>query len=205
MANIQSPPQPGSPQQAQRWLPLGALSTSTLIGAILCVLLTIGFAWLARGVFADRFVAIDEAIITWLHNYWGPTTDRFMLFFTTIGEFWMLAALSAVAVYLLLRSGRWIDAVGLVLATGGSGLLNLLLKAIFERPRPDLFEGPIRLATYSFPSGHAMDSIAAIGMLAFVGVRMVKRRFWQVEIVLAAALTVFFIGLSRVYFGVHYP
>ena len=49
---------------AQRWLPLGALGTSALIGAIFCVLLTLGFAWLAKGVFSDRFVAIDDGVIT---------------------------------------------------------------------------------------------------------------------------------------------
>src|SRR5436190_14143387 len=125
---IKAPPQPGSPQQAQRWLPLGSLGTVALIGAIFCVLLTLGFAWLAKGVFADRFVAIDDGVITWLHGYWGATTDQFMLFFTTIGEVWVLGPLIAVATYALARYRRWIDAAGLVLTGAGGGLLNLLLK-----------------------------------------------------------------------------
>jgi hypothetical protein len=45
---INAPPQLGSPQQAQRWLPLGSLGATVLIGAIFCMLLTIGFAWLGR-------------------------------------------------------------------------------------------------------------------------------------------------------------
>ena len=60
---IKAPPQPGSPQQAQRWLPLGSLGATALIGAIFCVLLTLGFAWLAKGVFAVRFVAITSVAI----------------------------------------------------------------------------------------------------------------------------------------------
>ena len=204
-AKIQAPPQPGSPQQAQHWLPLGPLSVAALIGAIFCVLLTLGFAWLAKGVFADRFVVIDDSVITWLHGYWGPATDLVMFFFTTIGEFWVLAAISLIAAYALIRYGRWIDAGGLALACFGVGPLNLLLKSIFERARPNLFDGPIHLTTYSFPSGHAMDSIAVYGMLAFVGVRLIKSRLWQATIVLMAALTVLLIGLSRVFFGVHYP
>jgi undecaprenyl-diphosphatase len=203
--NIKAPAQPGSPQQAQRWLPLGSLGATALIGLLFCVLLTLGFAWLAKGVLSDRFVAIDDGVITWLHNYWGPAANNFMLFFTTLGEVWVLGPLIAVAAYALTRYGRWIDAVGLVLAGLGAGLLNLLLKDIFERARPDLFDGPIHLTTYSFPSGHAMGSIAVYGMLAFIGVRLINSRLWQAAIVLTAALTVFFIGLSRVYFGVHYP
>jgi undecaprenyl-diphosphatase len=202
---IKAPSQPGSPQQAQRWLPLGPLGVAALIGALLCVLLTLGFAWLAKGVFADRFVAIDDGVITWLHGYWGPAADQLMFFFTRLGEFWVLAPICLVAGYALIRYGRWIDAGGLVLACFGVGPLNLLLKSIFERARPDLFAGPIHLTSYSFPSGHAMDSIAVYGMLAFVGVRLIKARLWQAAIVLTAVLTVLLIGLSRVFFGVHYP
>jgi undecaprenyl-diphosphatase len=205
MADIEASPQPGAPEQARRWVPLGALGIAALIGAIFCLVLMLGFAWLARGVFADRFVALDDGVITWLHGYWGPTTDRLMLLFTTIGEFWALSLIGAVAAIFLLRYGRWIDAAGLVLATAGAGILNLVLKSMFERARPDLFDGPIHLTTYSFPSGHAMDSIAALGMLAFAAVRLVGSRLLQAAIVLAAGLIVFLIGLSRVYFGVHYP
>jgi undecaprenyl-diphosphatase len=205
MADIEAPPQPGTPERAHRWLPLGALGTSALAGALFCLLMTIGFAWLARGVFANSFVTLDSSVITWLHGYWGPATDGIMLFFTTLGEFWVLAPIIALAAYGPLRRGRWIDAAGLVLAAGGAGLLNLLLKSIFERPRPDLFDGPIHLTTYSFPSGHAMGSIAAYGMLAFVGVRLTNSPMLRTAIVLAAALLVGFIGLSRIFFGVHYP
>jgi membrane-associated phospholipid phosphatase len=169
------------------------------------MLLTLAFAWLAKGVFADRFVALDDGIITWLHGYWGAPIDQIMLFFTTIGEVWVLGPLIAVAAYALLRRGRWIDAAGLVLAAGGAGLLNLLLKDLFERTRPALFSGPIHLTTYSFPSGHAMGSIAAYGILAFVGARLAHNQLARVAIILIAALLVLCIGLSRVYFGVHYP
>lgn len=205
MDDIKAPPQPGSPQQAQRWLPLGSLSATALIGAIFCVLLTLGFAWLAKGVFADRFVAIDDGVIIWLHGYWGPAADNVMLFFTTIGEAWVLGSLIAVAAYALIRYGRWIDAAGLVLAGLGAGLLNLLLKDLFERARPDLFDGPIHLTSYSFPSGHAMGSIAVYGMLAFVGARLTNQILLRYTVVLVAALMVCLIGLSRIYFGVHYP
>jgi undecaprenyl-diphosphatase len=202
---IKAPPQPGSPQQAQRWLPLGPLGVAALIGAIFCVLLTLSFAWLAKGVFSDRFVAIDDGVITWLHGYWGAASDKVMLFFTTIGEAWVLGPLIAVAAYALIRYGRWIDAAGLALAAVGAQLLNLLLKDIFERARPALFDGPLHLTSYSFPSGHAMGSIAAYGMLAFVCARLTNQSLLRGAIVLAAALTILLIGLSRIYFGVHYP
>jgi len=132
---IKAPPQPGSPQQAQHWLPLGPLGIAALIGAIFCVLLTLGFAWLAKGVFADRFVAIDNGVITWLHGYWGAATDNFMLFFTTIGEVWVLGPLIAIVAYALV---------------GNRGSLRVLeklgLRRVGELMLPDTSEPAVKLA-----------------------------------------------------------
>ena len=186
-------------------LPLGAFGSYLLLGGIFCVLATFGFGWLAKGIFADQFVAFDKGIITWLHSYWGPLTDQIMLFFTTMGSTLILALWVILAAAALLRKGRWIDAGGLVVAAGGAGIANQALKEIFKRVRPDLFPGPFHLTSYSFPSGHSMGSIAVYGMLAFVIVRLLRRRSHQVAVILAAALIVICVGLSRVYFDVHYP
>jgi len=205
MANIDAPRQPGSPQQADRLLPLGAFGTYLLVGVIFGVLATAGFGWLARGIFADRFVRIDNGVITWLHGYWSPLANQAMLLFTMLGDTAVLALLIALIAGTLLYVGRWIDAGGLVLAAGGAGIINQLLKSIFQRVRPDLFSGPLHLASYSFPSGHSMGSIACYGMLAVLGIRLLRGRLAKIGLGVAATLLIFCIGLSRIYFGVHYP
>jgi undecaprenyl-diphosphatase len=205
MDNVQAPAQPGSPEKAHRLLPLGRFGSYLLLGGICCVLATIGFGWLAKGIFADHFVAFDDGIITWLHGYWGPVTDQIMLFFTTMGSTIVLGLFVALSAVALLRNGRWIDAAGLVLAGGGAGILNQLMKFFFQRVRPDLVPSPFHLTSYSFPSGHSMGSIASYGMLAFVIARLLRRRVHRVLVVVAAALLIFCVGMSRVYFGVHYP
>lgn len=205
MEDVQAPPQPGTPEQAGRMLPLGAFGSYLLLGGIFCVLATFGFGWLAKGIFADQFVAFDNGIITWLHGYWGPVADQVMLFFTTMGSTLILALWVVLAAAALLRGGRWIDAAGLVVAAGGAGVANQVLKEIFKRVRPDLFPGPFHLTSYSFPSGHSMGSIAVYGMLAFLIARLLRRRSQQAAVVLAAALIVLCVGLSRIYFDVHYP
>lgn len=205
MADVRVPSQPGSPSEARRLLPLQSFGAYLLLGGIFCVLATLGFAWLAKGIFADRFVTFDDGVITWLHGYWGPLTDQVMLFFTTLGGPLVLGLFIGLATIALLRSRRWIDAGGLVLAAGGAGIINQLLKGIFQRTRPDLFPGPFHLTSYSFPSGHSMGSIACYGMLAFVGARLLRGRLSRAALVLAAALLVLGVGLSRIYFDVHYP
>lgn len=205
MANVQAPPQPGTPGQAHRVLPLGAFGSYLLLGGSFCVLATLLFGWLAKGIFADQFVAFDDGIITWLHGFWGPLADQVMLFFTTMGSTVVLALWVVLASVALWRNGRWIDAAGVVVAAGGAGAANQLLKAIFQRVRPDLFQGPFHLTSYSFPSGHSMGSIACYGMLAFVLVRLLRSRWQKVGVVALATLLVLCVGLSRIYFGVHYP
>jgi undecaprenyl-diphosphatase len=205
MADVQATPQPGQPEQAHRFLPLGHFGTSLLLGGIFCVLATIGFGWLAKGIFADQFVAFDDGIITWLHGYWGPTADQIMFFFTTMGDTVVLSLFVGLAALALWRKGRWIDAAGLVVAGGGAGILNQLMKFFFQRVRPDLVPSPFHLTSYSFPSGHSMGSIACYGMLAFVIARLLRQRLHRFLVGVSAALLVLCIGTSRVYFGVHYP
>jgi undecaprenyl-diphosphatase len=205
MIDIHTSPQPGSPRQAHRLLPLGSFGSYLLLGGIFCVLATMAFAWLAKGIFADHFVAFDDGIITWLHSRWGPANDQIMLAFTTLGNPVVLGIFIALAAFGLWRAGRWIDASGLIMAAAGSGLLNQLLKLTFQRVRPSLFPGPLHLTSYSFPSGHAMGSLACYGILAFVGIRLIHNQYGKILLGLAAALLILGVGLSRVYFGVHYP
>ncbi len=205
MDKIQAPPQPGSPRQASRLLPLGRLGATLVFGALFCICATLGFVRLAGAIFAGHFIGIDTATILWAHSHWGPALDRVMLLFTSLGDTLVLVLLVGLFALVLLRSGRWIDAAGLVVAGAGAGILNQALKAAYQRMRPDLVEGPFHLTSYSFPSGHAMGAIACYGMLAFIGVRLLRRQLHKLALAASMAVLVLAIGCSRVYFGVHFP
>src|SRR5689334_7020663 len=123
-----------------------------------------------------------------------------MLFFTTMGESVGLGLLVGLVAVALLRKGRWIDAIGLIVAGAGAGVLNQLLQTSYQLALPDLLHGPLHLTSYSYPSGHSMGSIACYGMLAFVTIRLLRHRWQQIAVGLAAALLTLCVGLSRVYF-----
>src|SRR5689334_16521396 len=126
LMDMHVPAQPGSAKEARRMLPLGAFGSYLFLGGIFCVLATLAFAWLAKGIFANHFVGFDDAVITWLHGRWGPANDQIMLAFTTLGDPLVLGIFVVLAAFALWRRGRWIDAVGIVVATGGAGILNQL-------------------------------------------------------------------------------
>jgi undecaprenyl-diphosphatase len=83
----------------------------------------------------------------------------------------------------------------------GSLTLNALLKDIFDRPRPELFEQRGQHAWAAFPSGHA---IASVSVLLTVAILLRRERGWNWPMRAAVALLVISL-YSRLYLGVHWP
>lgn len=82
-------------------------------------------------------------------------------------------------------------------------LLNLLLKNIVQRPRPEGYR-IISETGYSFPSGHSMISTAFYGLLVYLIFKNVKNN--KLKWLMCIFLSIIAIGIccSRVYLGVHY-
>ena len=90
--------------------------------------------------------------------------------------------------------------VGIIFLLGLA--FNLLLKVAIHDPRPYWVDSRVRLltgpeSTFGIPSGHSQNAVAIWGMLA---VYLARGWAWT-----AGLLLIFFIGLSRMYLGVHFP
>ena len=86
---------------------------------------------------------------------------------------------------------------------GISVLLNQALKFIIQRPRPTEFR-IINESGYSFPSGHSMVSAAFYGFLIYLIYKNVKNKYLKWSLITLLSLVILTIGISRIYFGVHY-
>jgi undecaprenyl-diphosphatase len=111
---------------------------------------------------------------------------------------------SAVAVFLAVRRQYHALALVVVAALGGL-LLADGLKAVFQRPRPDLVPHLARVYTTSFPSGHAVSSACVYLTLGALMSRLVEERKLKAYFLGLACFITFLVGLSRVVLGVHYP
>lgn len=84
-----------------------------------------------------------------------------------------------------------------------AAILNQILKFIFHRPRPTGYR-LLEIGGYSFPSGHAMASMAFYGFLIYLVHKFIKNNTIKKLIIILNILIIILIGISRIYLGVHY-
>ena len=124
---------------------------------------------------------------------------------TALGSAFVLVLMTALILGYLCLLRHYRIAVLIAAATAGGGLLNSALKNTFDRARPDGALHATKVATSSFPSGHAMAAsifyLTAGALLA----RTAKRRREKVYLIATAIFLTLMIAFSRVYLGVHYP
>jgi len=178
-----------------------ALVALSLFGVLACAVVGIGVAELVHYDARLNAGLADEAARR-------PELTGLFRTITELGDMPILAlvslvvALVLIAVMLRRRQHQELAALWII-ATVGVGELNWLLKAYFQRPRPD--NAVYAAGGWSFPSGHSMGSLVVYGMLAYLLLRMVRGRWAQRCIVASVFLLVAAIGFSRAYLRVHWP
>lgn len=176
--------------------------TSSLV--ILFVMFTfcvMAFVRLAREVSEHETLAADVAMLNAIHAGETHFLDAFIPVATDIGGVLGATLITLLIIGLFIYKREYLRAFGLFACVAGAALLNVVLKSVFERARPDLWERLVNEASYSFPSGHAMAS-AAIGIGLTVALWNSRWRWWALA---ASTIYIVFVGYSRLYLGVHYP
>jgi undecaprenyl-diphosphatase len=193
-----------------RWL-LRRLTPGQYLGLHLTLglLAAAGSLWLFGGLVedlltGDPIVRFDRGVDDYLHSHATAPLTTFFLVVTAFGSLEAMVILGVVVAAVLARGRRWTLLGTWLAAVVGSAVIDWLLKGLFQRPRPH-FAHPLLVETsYSFPSGHAMESFVAYGMLAYFAVLALRSWEARVAVVCGAALLVVLIGFSRMYLGVHY-
>ncbi|MGE0799358.1 MAG: phosphatase PAP2 family protein [Lautropia sp.] len=159
------------------------------------------FGELAEAVTEHDALAIDEALLRFMQAQAAPALDRWMLTLSLIGSGPWIAAFDVVVATALAMRRRWLDALFWILATGGAALLNVAAKHNYGRIRPDLWVSIAPETSFSFPSGHTMQSMAVATALVIL--------LWHTRarypVMAAGAAFTLLVGTSRIYLGVHFP
>lgn len=173
------------------------LSIFLILGALF-IFLTIG-----SEILNNDAISLDTTLTNFMYSLRSPQMTSVMLSFTFLGSALFLFLASIVTI-LYIATKRKKDAIifSLILYTGI--ILNLILKEVFQRPRPHNLP-LIREDLYSFPSGHAMNSFVFYIAFSYFILRETKNPKITIFVFAASLILILCIGLSRIYLGVHYP
>lgn len=179
------------------FLSLGLLATGLAVAA---------FAAIGRALAGGYMQQADVALMRAVERVHSPQLDVLALEVTSLGSVAVVTLVALVASALLWTSDHRYSVLLLWTAVVGAVVLNLALKAGFDRPRPEIFDWRTPYAGQaSFPSGHAMLSMVVYWTLAFLVSRLERPRLLRILTWSAALGLIVLIGASRVYIGVHYP
>jgi len=169
----------------------------------IAVAASIAFLVIAAVLRAGALDRLDIEIELAVHRLDSTAGDVVLGAATLIGTNQVLlpvvAIVTALAIHLRMRTVAIvlvIDAI-VVIST------NMLLKLMFSRERPRLFDKIDLPTDYSFPSGHAMSAVGVYGVVAAALIALYPAA--RTPVVIAAVVLAAAIGFSRIYLGVHWP
>jgi membrane-associated phospholipid phosphatase/uncharacterized damage-inducible protein DinB len=151
----------------------------------------------------ESVLAMDSAILTWIHGHSSPTLDAVFRFSNELGTLPFCASLVVLMIlWHVARKERREALAWLVVGLATAGAVELL-KASVGRPRPTLWPHLVAVSGASFPSGHATAGAALFPLLGWIALRA-RPRGRRVGWALGLAVGVF-VGVGRLYLGVHWP
>ncbi len=188
-----------------RLSPRGYLGLKLTLGA----LVLLGAAWLFGGITedvlsGDPLTDVDVVIAIWFGAHSTPALTQVALWISRLHDpIAMMSMVCGVAAFMAWkRQWQWLTTL-LIVMPGGM-LLNIVVKELTHRARPDFSDLVLTLTTYSFPSGHAAAATLFYGFLATYVIVNLRARRWRVTVALIAFFAVALVGLSRIYLRVHY-
>lgn len=180
------------------------LTFQTLIGLLSVIGSLFIFLKLAREVFENELYVFDTSILQYFYSIRTPFLTEIMRMFTFLGGNIVITSATLITIFLLWKNRYRKDALLFAFILIFGVILNLLLKDIFGRQRPDLFPLVFESSS-SFPSGHAMNSLVFYSSLTYFVFHISRKKRFATILIVVTILLVSGIGLSRIYLGAHYP
>lgn len=158
------------------------------------------FVVLAALVIFGTTMNIDTAIYDFLIGFKSKFLTGFMYFFTELGstKLVILLVLIGMIISYFVKKLDWFKYAFLNVAS--CAVMMKVIKSIVRRPRPEWRW--IKESGFSFPSGHTICAVALYGcLILFVSKSNLKcKKLIMFLLGFIGAI----IGISRIYFGVHY-
>lgn len=148
---------------------------------------------------------VDKYILSLFNEIRSPYLDVFFEGITWLGSLWLLLPFSVLLTVGMMATGQYsLGTLGRIYVPASlliASSLAFVLKAVFDRQRPDLFETWVTLPVDSaFPSAHSAQAAAffmAVWFLLPTSMRWTVG--WMLLLIVLAVMA------SRLYLQVHWP
>ncbi|RPI62193.1 MAG: phosphatase PAP2 family protein [Planctomycetaceae bacterium] len=183
-----------------------------LVLFILAVVGILCFTTIADGVTDRATQSFDEWVLLSVRSgadSSDPLTQPWLLSAakcaSALASAWVLLGVTVISAALLVAAKKHKAAWLLLITTTGGAALSVVLKVIFDRPRPILVPHLEVVSSPSFPSAHAMLAAVLYLTLGVIAARFMPTLKGRITVLLIAVVLMLLIGASRVFLGVHYP
>ncbi len=166
-----------------------------LFGSCICM-----FLLFAHQIGSKDPLWFDEYIYQALTTIMNERVTNVFKLLTRFGNLEAFVIIGLITFYLVhSRRNRLLIVANLGIVFG----CNVLLKMAFSRPRP-LDIALIKESGFSFPSGHAMVSVAFYGFLIYLIFQSQQPKWRKIGASIVLGCIIIGVGISRIYLGVHY-
>lgn len=180
------------------------LTIEIVVGLFVIIVTTFFLASLTKDtLFDNELLRFDTDISRYIYAFRTPFLTQIFFFVSQLGAELILTLSTLIVIFFSWKKHKTESLLFSIMLVFGA-LLNLLLKDIFQRPRPTL-DPLFTLSSYSFPSGHAMNSFVFYATLSYFFYHFTRNKRFSLIVACLAGLLVLLIGVSRIYLGVHYP
>jgi undecaprenyl-diphosphatase len=179
------------------------LTIEIAVGIVSSLVMAIMFFKIFHETLDADTMYLDKLISALIYSWRSPMLTEFMKVVTNFGAVYLML-ISITMVFFLIWEKHKHEALVLAIILIMGLVINIFLKQIIQRPRPGIM--PLVVETsYSFPSGHAMNSTVFYLAIAFYTYHFTRKRKLSMLVTFGVIILLLLIGFSRVYLGVHYP
>ncbi len=161
-------------------------------------------SFITSGPFSGPIGRWDAHVSRWFVARRTSTLDTATVYGSGLGMTEVIVGVELLAVVVLALVRRWRDVSFLVLAVTLEASVAFTSSIVVDRPRPQVVRLDVVPPTKSFPSGHTAAAIALYIGLAMLVDPHVRNRVFRMLLWAIAVIVPVFVGLSRVYRGMHH-
>ncbi len=171
---------------------------------ILLIVLCVLFIILAIFVNYGLTKQIDNIVYSLIQNIQTNQITEILKIITNIGGIPSLFFIALFLSIILFICQKRKQGIAILLNLLMSSSMYIILKNIFQRPRPEAVEQLISETGHSFPSGHTTNNVAFYGFAIYLIYENVKNKKVRNLLIILLSIMPILIGFSRIYLRVHY-